>query len=117
MALHRLHLGWVLGSRLLLIEHRGRRTGPTRRTAVEIVERRAAVGRRRPVVDARPLTPEGGGEVMEGYARRRPRTAPRLCRLTGLMPTDNDHRTVGGRLPFLRLCAVATTARNRCSVQ
>ncbi len=132
IALYRWRLGWLLGNRCVLIEHRGRRSGMTRRSVVEVVHRRLdddsygvaagfgarsqwyrnlrahpraviQVGRRRLAVDARPLTPAEGGEVMADYARRYPRTARRLCRFMGLSPIGDDYRTVGARIPFLRL--------------
>lgn len=36
--LYRLHLGWLLGSRFLLLAHRGRRSGRWRQTVVEVVQ-------------------------------------------------------------------------------
>jgi deazaflavin-dependent oxidoreductase (nitroreductase family) len=36
--LYRLHLGWLLGKRFLLLEHRGRRTGLLRKAVVEVVD-------------------------------------------------------------------------------
>lgn len=35
--LYRLNLGWLLGHRVLLVTHRGRRTGQIRQTALEVV--------------------------------------------------------------------------------
>ncbi|MCA9848813.1 MAG: nitroreductase family deazaflavin-dependent oxidoreductase, partial [Dehalococcoidia bacterium] len=35
--LYRLHLGWLLGGRFLLMEHVGRRSGLVRRVVVEVV--------------------------------------------------------------------------------
>lgn len=37
IALYRARLGWILGSRLLLLEHRGRRTGALHETVLEVV--------------------------------------------------------------------------------
>jgi deazaflavin-dependent oxidoreductase (nitroreductase family) len=37
--LYRAHLGWVLGTRFLMVEHTGRRSGLTRRTALEVIDR------------------------------------------------------------------------------
>lgn len=37
IALYRLRLGWLLGGRFLLLEHRGRRTGKPRRNVLEVV--------------------------------------------------------------------------------
>lgn len=36
--LYRMRLGWLLGTRFLLIHHRGRRSGVTRQTVVEVVD-------------------------------------------------------------------------------
>lgn len=37
IALYRARLGFLLGTRFLMLEHRGRRTGETRRTVLEVV--------------------------------------------------------------------------------
>jgi deazaflavin-dependent oxidoreductase (nitroreductase family) len=34
--LYRWHLGWLLGRRMLLLEHRGRKSGETRRSVLEV---------------------------------------------------------------------------------
>jgi deazaflavin-dependent oxidoreductase (nitroreductase family) len=36
--LYRLKLGWLFGGRMLLLEHRGRRSGLTRKVVVEVVD-------------------------------------------------------------------------------
>ena len=36
--LYRLHLGWLLGKRFLLLEHRGRKTGMIRKAVIEVVD-------------------------------------------------------------------------------
>jgi deazaflavin-dependent oxidoreductase (nitroreductase family) len=36
--LYRLHLGWFLGKRFLLLEHRGRKSGIIRKAVIEIVD-------------------------------------------------------------------------------
>jgi deazaflavin-dependent oxidoreductase (nitroreductase family) len=36
--LYRLKLGWLLGGRMLLLEHRGRKSGITRRAVIEVVD-------------------------------------------------------------------------------
>ena len=36
--LYRLRLGWLLGKRFLLLEHRGRKSGVIRRTVIEVVD-------------------------------------------------------------------------------
>lgn len=42
--LYRLRAGWLLGGRFLLLEHRGRRTGATHRTVLEVVDHDPASG-------------------------------------------------------------------------
>lgn len=37
IVLYRLRMGWLLGSRFLLLTHTGRRTGRTRQTVIEVV--------------------------------------------------------------------------------
>lgn len=130
--LYRARLGPLLGGRLMLIEHIGRRSGRTRRTVVEVVEHRRAddsyvvasgfgpnahwyrnlrahpraviqVGRRTLTVRATPLTAAEGGKIMAGYARRHPFAARQLSRLMGHPVVDGDYRAVGERVPFLRL--------------
>lgn len=117
--LFRCGLGWVFGSRLLLLHHTGRVTGLDRRVVLEVVEfepadgswivasgfgPRAAwyrnlraepktlieVGNRRHAVTAHFLTSDDGSGIMARYARRQPRTARRLCTFTGLPPNGTD---------------------------
>src|SRR5262245_8298015 len=40
--LYRVHLGWLLNDRFLLLTHRGRSSGLTRQTVVEVVQHDAA---------------------------------------------------------------------------
>lgn len=42
IVLYRVGLGGLLGRRLLLLEHRGRRSGPRRRTVLGVVDREGA---------------------------------------------------------------------------
>ena len=42
--LYRLRLGWLLGSRLLLLEHRGRNSGKRRRLVVEVIDHDRSTG-------------------------------------------------------------------------
>ena len=110
---YRLGLGWVFGSRFLLLHHVGRISGKSRLAVLEVVEhdettdtfvvasgfgRTAAwyqnvlqtpevtiqVGRRTIPVTARPLSPAEGADVFVRYASRQPRMATRLLvRLLG----------------------------------
>jgi deazaflavin-dependent oxidoreductase (nitroreductase family) len=111
--LHRWGLGWMTGSRVLILTHTGRKSGLPRQVALEVVDhdarsgsfliasgygRRAqwyrniehtpAVGirvaRRRYAAVAEPLSPDASGRAMAEYAGRHPRIARRLMRLCGL---------------------------------
>lgn len=42
--LYRLHLGWLLGKRFLLLEHKGRKSGVIRRTVIEVVDHNPQAG-------------------------------------------------------------------------
>lgn len=129
-------LGWIFGGRLLLLHHTGRVTGLDRRVVLEVVEYEPddgnwtvasgfgpktawyrnlraepktviEVGNRHHAVTARFLTPDDGAEIMARYARRRPRTARRLCAFMGLPAdgTDAGFREAGRSAPFVRLDA------------
>jgi len=100
--LYRARLGFVFGSRLLMLEHTGRKTGIRRYVVLEAVDHpnprsyvvaagfgdraqwlrnvrasprvRVYTGARRPVVaTARPLTSEETAAALTAYARRHPR--------------------------------------------
>jgi deazaflavin-dependent oxidoreductase (nitroreductase family) len=130
--------GWLFGTRLMLVEHVGRRTGALRRTVVEVVEHEPAdgsyivasgfgpaahwyrnlladphatvtVGRRRIAVVAETMSTSAGGAVMARYAHRHPRTVRRLGRLLGVPKDTTDYHAVGERIPFLRLRPTQTT--------
>ncbi|WP_328934992.1 MULTISPECIES: nitroreductase family deazaflavin-dependent oxidoreductase [unclassified Streptomyces] len=136
IGLFRCGLGWIFGGRLLLLHHVGRITGVDRHVVLEVVEHapdesswtiasgfgpQAAwyrnlraqpktlivVGTRHHAVTARFLTPDDSAEIMARYARRRPRTAQRLCAFMGLPPdgTDAGFREAGRNIPFVRLDA------------
>lgn len=130
--LYRLGLGWVFGSRLMLLTHTGRVTGRQRQVVIEVVssERdgsyvvcsgfgtgaawyrnvlarprvRIQVGNRRTTAVAEPLSEQEGGEVMATYGPRNPRAARALCRFMGFVVdgSEDDYREVGRRLPFVR---------------
>ncbi|TAK57424.1 MAG: nitroreductase family deazaflavin-dependent oxidoreductase [Dehalococcoidia bacterium] len=44
IALYRVKLGWLLGSRFLLLRHRGRRSGIVRSTVLEVIHRDREAG-------------------------------------------------------------------------
>ena len=111
--LHRWRAGRLLGSRVLILGHTGRKTGLIRQVALEVVERDRRAGwflvasghgprsqwfrdiavapevtvhhrgRRYDAVAER-LSPEEGGQAMARYATRHPRLAKRLMRVRGL---------------------------------
>jgi deazaflavin-dependent oxidoreductase (nitroreductase family) len=134
VVLYRLHLGWLLGERFILLTHTGCTTGRTRRTVIEVVayDRSipevvviAAWGDRaqwvrnlnaHPVVSVqlgrvrwshpehRFLEPAQAAEVIAAYRSRHPFAARALARLLG-WPQDVDDP---GYQRFVRtLCAVA----------
>ena len=100
--LYRARLGFVFGSRLLMLEHTGRKSGKRRRVVLEIVGQpqpgtyivasgfgsraqwfrnvradpkvRVSIGSRRPApATARPLTSEDARAALAAYATRHPR--------------------------------------------
>jgi len=134
---YRYGCGFLLGHRLVLISHTGRRSGRAFEVVLEVVARSAvgevtvasgygpradwyrnlladpettmAVGRdfRRAV--ARPLTPDEGAEAMLAYARRHRRAARVLARHMGyeIDGSDADLAALGRAIPFVRLTPVA----------
>lgn len=110
--LYRWHLGFLLGERFLLLTHRGRRSGRTYRTVVEVVEHDRTTGEyvvcsgtgphadwyrnlRASPAEAvgvrnrswtprqRLLGPEEAARRFHDYELRHPRTARRLLRTMG----------------------------------
>ncbi|HBZ68458.1 MAG TPA: nitroreductase family deazaflavin-dependent oxidoreductase [Deltaproteobacteria bacterium] len=139
IALYRLGLGGLLGSRFLLLEHRGRRSGQTRYAVLEVVRRDAAtgayivgsgfgegsewflnlmadphchlqIGRRRFAVTARRLAQEESKRELLDYVRRHPRAAHAVVRIIGL---DLNPSTPAGIDAFAR--AVPLLALERSS--
>ncbi len=131
--LYRAGLGGLLGHRFMLVTHRGRVTGRTRRTALEVVGREyggylaasgfgpraqwyqnirhdphvtVQIGWRRAPATARLLTAEESADAMVRYARRHPAAATRLMRLCGYQVdgSDADFYTMGhDHIPFVAL--------------
>lgn len=130
--LYRLRLGWLFGSRLLLLKHVGRVTGKPRQTVLEVAEHDGdsyvvasgwgpaaawyrnvlhtpdvtiQVGTRSIPVTAIPISKDEGAEVFVRYGSRH-RTAAKymLARVLGFSVdgSDADFRAVGQRLPFVR---------------
>jgi len=118
LLVYRARLGWLFGHRLVMVVHRGRRSGRWRRVVVEVVVRdrdtravtvasgygpgsnwyrnllahpdaEIVLGARRLAVRATPVSPEEGGELMVDYARRRPRSARMVARQMGV-PVDGS---------------------------
>jgi deazaflavin-dependent oxidoreductase (nitroreductase family) len=129
--LYRAHLGWVLGRRFVLVEHRGRLSGRVRDVVIEVVGRedgtllvasgygtrsnwyrnlradpraRVTTGLRTWAVRAVPLTADEGAAVMSRYAARHPVAARGLSRYMGfVVESRDDFALVGRHVPFLRL--------------
>ena len=109
---YRLGLGWLLGSRFLLLHHIGRKSGLPRQTVLEVVNYDKAtdtyyiavgfgpktdwyrnllqtpkatiqVKQRKLKITADPLTPEASAEAMVGYARRHSTAARNFSCLLG----------------------------------
>jgi deazaflavin-dependent oxidoreductase (nitroreductase family) len=117
-------LGFVFGSRIVMLEHIGRKSGLTRYSCVEIVDREDGdalivvsgfgersqwyrnlvahpaihvwVGRKRRAVTADLVGPAEGADIMVDYARRYPKLAPKLMKLCGARVdgTEADYREV-----------------------
>lgn len=112
IAIYRIGLGWTLGSRFLLLEHRGRRSGALRQTVLEVVradfdrgcwfvvaawgdraqwlrnlrespEVRIETGGRSFASVAEEVPLEEAEEVIVGYGRRHPRALRSVARLVG----------------------------------
>jgi len=130
--LYRLRLGWLFGSRLLLLNHIGRVSGKPRQTILEVAEHDGdsyvvasgwgptaawyrnivhtpdvtiQVGTRTIPVTAIPLDKDEGAQVFVRYGSRH-RTAAKyvLPRVLGFCVdgSDADFRAVGQQLPFIR---------------
>jgi len=134
VVLYRLRMGWLLGSRFLLLTHTGRRTGQTRLTVIEVVGYDpsipeavviAAWGERAqwvrnlkaaPAVSVqigrvhwsapehRILDPERAAEVIATYWREHPVAARMIAKLLGWPPTSTG---VAYEQFVQTLCAVA----------
>ena len=110
IVLYRCGLGWMLGRRLLMLTHIGRKSGQERRTVLEVVRRddaegvfivcsgwgpkaqwfrnilaeplvRVTAGTRTRPAHARPLSPEEAEAEIRDYASRYPRAIRMLSRI------------------------------------
>ncbi len=129
--LYRAHLGWMLGSRFMLLRHVGRISGRRRTAVVEVVQREsgswtAASGfgtradwyrnvlahpditirtaGRDHAVHAVPLAPDECAALMTRYARAHARAARSLVKIMGYRVdgSDADWAAVGRHTPFVR---------------
>lgn len=131
--LYRLGLGWLLGNRLLLLIHTGRKTALQRQTTLEVIHYDSAtdtyivaagfgkqsdwyrnlktnpiasikVGRRSLAVRARFVSPEEGEEIILEFAQRHPSEA-RMVKLLGYRVdgTEEDWRALGREIPLVAL--------------
>ncbi len=111
--LYRLHLGWLLGGRFVLLNHIGRKSGQPRQTVVEVVGHDPAsdtyyivsgwgykaqwyqnlmgtpeitiqVGSRRLDVKAETLSPDDGVKILLDYQQKHPLAAKELSRVLGI---------------------------------
>lgn len=135
ISLYRVGLGFLVGQRLMLLTHTGRKSGQPRQSVLEVVGREEGgylaasgfgvaadwfknilktpeaviqVGNRRIGVRATVLSADEGSALMERYAMRHPKTAQRLCKVMGFEVdgTPGDFREVGRRVPFVRFTPV-----------
>jgi deazaflavin-dependent oxidoreductase (nitroreductase family) len=117
--LYRARLGFLLGHRFLMMEHRGRRSGRLYRTVVEVAGRHPAerqwivtagrgptsdwylnlraggleavwIGSRRHAAEVRFLSAEDAAVVMQAYEAKHPKTAQRLYRTMGVSYDGTD---------------------------
>ncbi|MEU4245699.1 nitroreductase family deazaflavin-dependent oxidoreductase [Actinoplanes sp. NPDC026619] len=134
--LYRRGLGGLLGRRIMLLTHTGRKTGRPRQAVIEVVEHDGTgylvasgfgpradwyrnvmtepyatiqIGGRKLRVTAIPVPAEEGGELMARYAVRHPAAARRLCKLMGFVVDGSaeDYREVGRRVPFVQFLPCA----------
>ena len=118
LLVYRARLGRLFGHRLVMLVHRGRRSGRWRQVVVEVVVRdpttgavtvasgygpssnwyrnllanpdaEIVLGSHRLGVRATQVPPEEGGDLMVDYARRRPRSARMVARQMGV-PVDGN---------------------------
>jgi deazaflavin-dependent oxidoreductase (nitroreductase family) len=112
ICLYHYGLGFLMGRRFLLLQHKGRKSGLRRETVLEVVDHddatntytvasgfghgsdwyrnvladpdvTAQVGNKKWPAKARALPPEESGEAMVRYGRRYPRAAREITRLMG----------------------------------
>lgn len=117
--LYKLHLGWLLGRRFLLLNHIGCKSGQPRQVVLEVVGHddetdtyfvasgfgkkshwyqnilhthrvTIQVGRKKMAVTAVVLTPEQSGQKMVDYARKHSKAAKNLMQFCGFKVDGSD---------------------------
>jgi len=133
--LYKAGLGWLLGGRVLMLTHTGRKSGLPRYVVLEVVEHRqgewfvAAAygeradwyrnvrvnpnvtidfrGRKTPAV-AEVVPVSQGAAVLSDYALRHPKAARQLGKMMHL-PIDQDAGAAAEKIPIVRLTAAGDT--------
>jgi len=133
VALYRIRLGFLLGRRFLLLEHRGRSTGRIRRTVLEVVARhpetlyvaaawgekaqwlknirieprvRVHTGFEHLDMVARVVDTETARQILDDYAIKHPRAFRNLARLILTQPGETTQESVeraAAALPMVEL--------------
>lgn len=117
--LYKLHLGWLMGGRFLLLNHIGRKSGQLRQAVIEVAGHDATtntyyvasgfgrsaqwyknilqtpevviqVGRQKMAVTAVALSPEKSGQKMVDYAHEHPKAAKNLMQFIGFTVDGSD---------------------------
>ncbi len=141
ITLYRMHLGWLLGGRFLLLEHTGRVSGLPRQTVLEVVrhddtqdvyyvaaawgeradwfqnlqaqpEAMIQTGRRKIKVHAEVLSSVGARQELLDYAQRNPTAARSLARLLGYrVEGAEDFAELAERIRIVALRGVSRLGR------
>jgi deazaflavin-dependent oxidoreductase (nitroreductase family) len=119
ISFYRLHIGWLLGGRFLLLNHIGRKSGQPRQVVLEVVghdidtdtyyvasgfgpksqwlqnlqhtpDVNIQVGRKKMPVTAHILSPEESGQMMVNYAHQHAKAAKNLMNLIGYKVDGSD---------------------------
>ena len=118
---YRIHLGWLLGERILMLTHTGRKTGLTRQTIIEVVTKDTEqgvyyvtaawgnkadwwlnlqanphctvdVGRKHFDAFANQVTPEKAGDLLLVYSRQHPNAMRDLARFLGFRVDGSEEQ-------------------------
>lgn len=133
--LFRARLGFLFGKRIVMLEHRGRRSGLVRYTPLEVVKRDGDrytlcsgtgpnadwyrnlkvnppealwVGSRRYAATARFLDPSEGATIFAGYEQAHPKAAVRLQDLMGVSHdgTHEGRTAMIAKIPMMELTII-----------